>query len=156
MVWHRIVTRPSAVIKRIRLWVYCFIKQHTQRNSFVKHVNTLGPGQNLRHFADIFKCIFLDEMHEFRLKIPLKFVPKARINNIQALVQIMAWCRPGDKPLYEPMMFSLLTHIICASLRLKELTRCSKKSRECDNPVFLCHLRLRLLTTICCSTIYPK
>ena len=23
----------------------------------------------------------------------------------------MAWCRPGDKPLFEPMMFSLLTHI---------------------------------------------
>ena len=26
------------------------------------------------------------------------------INNIPALVQIMAWCRPGDKPLSEPMM----------------------------------------------------
>ena len=27
------------------------------------------------------------------------------------LVQIMAWCRPGDKPLSEPMMIILLTHI---------------------------------------------
>ena len=26
-----------------------------------------------------------------------------RINNIPALVQIMAWRRPGDKPLSEPM-----------------------------------------------------
>ena len=23
----------------------------------------------------------------------------------------MAWCRPGDKPLSDPMMFNLLTHI---------------------------------------------
>ena len=45
------------------------------------------------------------------LKIPLKSVPKVRINNIPALVQIMAWRRPGDKPLSEPMMVSLLTHI---------------------------------------------
>ena len=44
-------------------------------------------------------------------RISLKFVPKVRINNIPALVQIMAWCRPGDKPLSEPMMASLLAHI---------------------------------------------
>ena len=48
------------------------------------------------------------------LKISLKFVPKVRINNILALVQIMAWRRPGDKPLCEPMLVSLLTHI-CVS-----------------------------------------
>ena len=45
------------------------------------------------------------------IKISLKFVPKDRINNIPALVQIMAWRRPGDKPLSEPMMVSLPTHI---------------------------------------------
>ena len=38
-------------------------------------------------------------------------VPKGPINNIPALVQIMAWHRPGDKPLSEPMMVSVLTHI---------------------------------------------
>ena len=32
------------------------------------------------------------------IKISLKFVPKGSINNIPALVQIMAWHRPGDKP----------------------------------------------------------
>ena len=41
----------------------------------------------------------------------MKFVPKGLINNIPALVQIMAWRRPGDKPLSEPMEVSLLTHI---------------------------------------------
>ena len=60
---------------------------------------------------DIFKCIFMNENVWIVLKISLKFVPKVRINNIPALVQIMAWRRSGDKPLSEPMMVSLLTHI---------------------------------------------
>ena len=38
------------------------------------------------------------------VKIALIFVPKGPIKNIPALVQIMAWRRPGDKPLSEPMM----------------------------------------------------
>ena len=38
------------------------------------------------------------------LKISLKFVPKGPIRNIPALVQVMAWHRPGDKPLSDPMM----------------------------------------------------
>ena len=74
--------------------------------------NTLRPRQNGRHFAnDLFKCIFVNENAWISLKISLKFVPKVQINNIPALVQIMAWRRPGDKPLFETMMVSLLTHI---------------------------------------------
>ena len=38
------------------------------------------------------------------LKISPKVVPEVRINSIPAFVQIMAWCRLGDKPLSEPMM----------------------------------------------------
>ena len=77
-----------------------------------RRVSTLWPRQNGRHFPDaIFKCIFLNENVWISLKISLKFVPKGPINNIPALVQIMAWHRPGDKPLSEPMMYSLLTHI---------------------------------------------
>ena len=60
---------------------------------------------------DIFKCIFLKENVWIPTKILLKFVPKGPINNILALVQIMAWHRPGDKPLSEPMMVCLLMHI---------------------------------------------
>ena len=41
----------------------------------------------------------------------VKFVPKGPINNFATLVQIMAWRRPGDKPLSESMMVILLTHI---------------------------------------------
>ena len=36
-------------------------------------------------------------------QISRKFVPTGQINNIPALVQIMAWRRPGDKPLSKPM-----------------------------------------------------
>ena len=80
--------------------------------SGIRWVNTLRPGQNGRHFADdIFKCIFLNENVWIPIKISLKFVPKGPINNIPALVQIMAWRRPGDKPLSEPIMVSLTTHI---------------------------------------------
>ena len=72
----------------------------------------MGPRQNGRHFADdIFKCIFLNENVRISIKISLNFVSKGRNNNIPSLVQIMARCHPGDKPLYEPMMFSLLMHI---------------------------------------------
>ena len=75
-------------------------------------INTLRPRQNGRHFPDdSFKYVFFNENARISLKISMKFVPKVRINNIPALVQIMAWRRPGDKPLSEPMMVSLLTHI---------------------------------------------
>ena len=75
-------------------------------------INTLRPRPNGRHFADdIFKCIFLNENVWIPIEISLKFVPKGPINNIPALVQIMAWRRLGDKPLSEPMMVSLITHI---------------------------------------------
>ena len=72
--------------------------------------NTLRPRQNGRHFADdTFKRIFLNENVRISIRISLKFVPKGPINNIPALVQIMAWRRSGGKPLSEPMMVSLLT-----------------------------------------------
>ena len=73
--------------------------------------NTLRPRLNGHHFPDIFKCLFVNENAWIFIKIPLKFVPKCSIDNIPALVQIMAWHSPGDKPLSEPMMVSLLTHI---------------------------------------------
>ena len=82
-------------------------------------VNTLRPRQNGRHFADdTFKRIFLNENVRILIKISLKFVPEGPINNIPALAQIMAWRRPGDKPLYEPMMIRLPTHI-CVTRPLK-------------------------------------
>ena len=75
-------------------------------------INTLRLRQNGYYSADDrFKCIFLNENIWISIRASLKFVSRARINNTPALVQIMAWRRPGNKPLSEPMMVSLLTHI---------------------------------------------
>ena len=75
-------------------------------------VNPSRPRYNGRHFPnDIFKRIFLNENVWIGTKISLKFVPEDPINNIPALVQIMAWHQPGDKSLSEPMLISLVTYI---------------------------------------------
>ena len=75
-------------------------------------MSTLRPRQNGRHFADdMFKCIFLNENVWIPIEISLTFVPKGSINNNPALFQIMALRRLGDKPLSEPMMVRLPTHI---------------------------------------------
>ena len=81
--------------------------------------STLRSRQNGRHFADdIVKRIFLKEKRIFlkeniriSIKILMKFVPKGPINNIPSLVQMMAWCRPGEKPLSETVMVRLTEHI---------------------------------------------
>ena len=51
--------------------------------------------------AAIFQTTFSDafswmKMYGFSIKISLKFVPNGPINNIPALVQIMAWRQTGD------------------------------------------------------------
>ena len=104
------------------IWVQCkqdineamhfhTVKRETSLR-FTSLINRLRPRQNGSHFADnIFKWIFLNENVWIPIKTSLKFVPQGPINNIPALVQIMAWRRPGDKPLSGPMTVSLTTHI---------------------------------------------
>ena len=73
---------------------------------------TLRSRQNGRQCPDDnFKCSSLNENIQISINISLKFVSKGPVNNIPALVQIMAWRRPGDKPLSETMMVRLPTHI---------------------------------------------
>ena len=65
----------------------------------------LPPGQNVHHFADdTFRCTFLNENVRILINISLNFVPKGPINNIPALVQMMAWPRIGNKTLSEPLL----------------------------------------------------
>ena len=88
---------------------------YTTKSCSTLPVNTLRPRQNGRHFPDdFFKRISLNEIVWISIKISLNFVPRVPINNIPALVQIMACRRPGAKPLSEPMMVSLLTHLCVA------------------------------------------
>ena len=123
---------------------------------FKSWVNTLRPRQHGRHFADdTLKRIFFNENDIISIKISLKFVPKGPINNIPALVQIMAWRRPGDKPLSEPMAVSLLTHIcITRPQWVKWKTAgtpvhqqcCAKPSKCCNN---MCYSYLWNFNPIC-------
>ena len=82
------------------------------------YINALRPRQDGRHFPDdILKWIFLNEKSLISIKISLKFVPQDLISNIPALAQITARRRPGDKPLSEPMMARLPTHICVTRLQ---------------------------------------
>ena len=66
----------------------------------LSRLKSLRPRQNGRPFADeTFKRIILNENIRISTDNSLKFVPNGLINNIPALVLIMAWRRPGDKPL---------------------------------------------------------
>ena len=116
-------------------------------------VNTLRPRQSGRIFADdIFKCIFLNENIWISIDISLKFIPNGQINNFPALVQIMAWRLPGDKPLSESMITNLLTHICVPRPQWAKRTNRSitKKQMDCRplpntlcliGAVWLCRLR---------------
>ena len=111
--WHHMSAMASLVI--VIQWLPLTKGQSRGQHShdmtsswFTQHdFNTLRPRQNGRRFTDdTFKCIFLNENVRISIKISLKFVPRGPINNIPALVQIMAWCRSGNKPFSEPMMVS--------------------------------------------------
>ena len=56
--------------------------------------NTSRPRHNV-----IFRWVFLNENIRISINISLKIIARGPINNNPALVQIMAWCQPGDKPL---------------------------------------------------------
>ena len=87
--------------------------------------NTLRPRQNCRHSPyNIFKCNFVNENVLISIKIWLKFVPKGPLSNILASVQMMAWQRPDNKPLSQPMLASLLSYIsACVTLWRQLQTR---------------------------------
>ena len=56
------------------------------------------PPFRRRHF----QTHFLEWNVCISINISLKFIPKGPIDNKPLLVQIMAWCRKGDKPSSEP------------------------------------------------------
>ena len=80
---------------------------------------------------DNFKCIFLKENDRILIHISLKYVPRSPTDNKPALVQVMAWCRIGNKPLPELMQ----THwCIYAALGGDELVtaRCTPENYPCE------------------------
>ena len=114
------MNKPLATDIIERLYMTPMWHETSAMNSHIVHfcstiMSLTHWGQDGRYFADdVLKCIFLIENVWISLKIPLKFVPRGPINNIPALVQIMAWSRPGDKPLCEAMLVFVPTHICIA------------------------------------------
>ena len=123
-------------------------KDHIMQHNCITTIHTLRLRQNRCHFADIIcKCIFLNENVWISINISPKFVPKGLINNIPALVQIMAWHQPGDKPLSEPMMVSLLMHIYVTRPQwVKQL--CAREVRRVVTHCLLCYWWVHHLTVI--------
>ena len=88
--------------------------------------------QNDRHFVDnILKYISLNE--NVWISIKNKVIPQGSSSNIPALVQIMTWCWPADKPLSEPMMANLMTYIIVTGLKWVDPDLCCYMSSMFEN-----------------------
>ena len=112
--------------------IYCNLDSYIYQQAYVRYIwlsgaghgiNILGSKQNSRHFADdIFICIFLYENWIFN-QISLKFVPKRAIDHTWYTNTGLDWRRIDAKPLSEPMMVFLLTHI-CATRPQCVKTRC--------------------------------
>ena len=102
-------------------------------------VNSLRRRLNRCPFRDdILKCIFLNECNWVLPRTSLKFVPRFLINIIPALVQIMALHRPGNKPLSEPMMVSLLTHICVTRPQWVSTLRPRQHGHHFSDDIFKC------------------
>ena len=82
-----------------RLFVPIFIHKMHKNMTTPTSLLTHWGRDKMADISHIFKSNFLTEDMWIALDISLKFIPKGPINNIPALVQIMAWHRPGDKPL---------------------------------------------------------
>ena len=80
--------------KPVAFWTYLTFRNMTYVNYNLTH---WGRDKMTALFPDdIFKSMFFNEYAWILIKISLKFVPRDLIDNISALVQIMAWRRPGQ------------------------------------------------------------
>ena len=109
----------------------------------------------------ICNCIFLNENVLISIKISLKFILQGPINNIPTLVQIMAWRWTGAKPLCEPMMIILLTHIWSQWVNPQWVSQSVNTyhgavSRHCLHEIVMCDACYRALFAIgiVCWTFY--
>ena len=72
------------------------------------------------------------------IRISLKFVCKGPVNNIPALVQIMARRRRGNKPLSEPMMVRLPMHICVTRPQWLKIIQHWKSKMSLLNVTYIC------------------
>ena len=97
---------------------YDLLNMAARTNSVVTHfpkvLYLVTYGQNGCHLAvDTLKCIFLKEFYCILFQFSQNSASRCPIDNKSSLVQVLAWCRAGTKPLPEPMMtkFSVRCHM---------------------------------------------
>ena len=88
---------------------------------FKVSLNTLRRRQNGRHFTDnIYKCIFLNETLWILIKISLKFLPYGPVDKKSTLVQVMAWCWTGNKPLPQPVLTTRVNSSLSSAAYMRQ------------------------------------
>ena len=105
LLWSPIVVK---CVSTLYPWSYscCYIASLCECRGPPACVNTLRPGKICgRHFGrQHIKCISLNKNFWILNKISLKYVLQGLIDNMAALVLIMAWRRTGAEPLSEAML----------------------------------------------------
>ena len=100
----RVPTSWWYLSKTFHIWQAETLHRHLR----VEMVNTLTVIEAETKWPTFCSRYFQTHFLEWKLliliQISLKFVPRGPLSNNPALVQIMAWCRTGDKPLSEPKM----------------------------------------------------
>ena len=113
LIWNKQPTHYNHAIYTVRLLNSVSIRLHLQPAQRLTSKITLthwGRDKMAVFFQTFSNTFSWMKMYEFWLTFHWSLFLRA-INNIQALVQIMAWRRPGDKPLSEPVIVRLSTHI---------------------------------------------
>ena len=122
-------------------WMFRGISRQCCRRTFIlkiKPVNWCLAHWGRDKTAAILRTTFSNTVW-ISLQTSLKFVPKVRINNIPALIQITAWRRPSGKPLSKPMMVSLLTQMRHSASMSSLL--CTNNLLVLPMSMYRCHLQ---------------
>ena len=94
------------------LFAHIFSGWHPDTGASDTSFTDWGRGKMAAFFHTTYSNTFSwMKVYEFRSRFHYFSFLKGPINNILALVQMMAWRRAGDKPLSESMLVCLLTHI---------------------------------------------
>ena len=109
-VWRSIHGQHQSNRTELRPRVTVFV--HFMCHEYARGINSSPLGKMAAISQTIlFRCIFQNEKFGTLIKNSLEFVAKGPIDNNPALIEIMAWRRKSEKPLYEPMPTRSLTGI---------------------------------------------
>ena len=96
------------------MWWISHAQSTSKSGCRLRTFNTMRPRQNGCHFPDdSFKWIFSYKKNDLRYNFYWSLFPRIQLTIFHHCFRYLAWHRTCAKPMSEPMMVSLLTHI-CA------------------------------------------